>query len=71
MTFIAIEEHFWSPALRDTYPKQFVDFIRRLTGGERLDDLGEGRIRDMDAAGIDVQVLCPYVYVSAPLDKEN
>jgi predicted TIM-barrel fold metal-dependent hydrolase len=61
MTVIAIEEHFWSPALRDTYPERFVGFIRRLTGEGRLDDLGDGRIRELDAAGIDMQVLSHFI----------
>jgi predicted TIM-barrel fold metal-dependent hydrolase len=49
---IAIEEHFSTPALRE------------LSGGdknpalvERLNDLGALRIREMDEAGIDLQVL--------------
>ncbi len=57
MRLIAIEEHFWTAALRDTYAPQAVSFMRRLTGGDRLDDLDEARIAAMDAAGIDVQVL--------------
>lgn len=61
MTLIAIEEHFWSPGLRDIYPERFVGFIRRLTGEGRLDDLGEGRIRELDAAGIDMQVLSHFI----------
>jgi predicted TIM-barrel fold metal-dependent hydrolase len=61
MPVIAIEEHFWSPGLRDTYPPRFVEFIRRLTGDGRLDDLDEGRIRELDAAAIDVQVLSHFI----------
>ena len=52
---IAIEEHFWDPEL-----------IKHVTGGDvirapelekRLYDLGEIRIKEMDEAGIDIQVL--------------
>jgi predicted TIM-barrel fold metal-dependent hydrolase len=52
---IAIEEHYWDDELEKTY-----------TGGEagrpgetakRLHDLGELRLKEMDEAGIDVQVL--------------
>ena len=57
MKVIAIEEHFWSPGLRDSYPQRQVAFVRALTGGARLDDVADGRIAELDAAGIDVQVL--------------
>jgi 2,3-dihydroxybenzoate decarboxylase len=52
---IALEEHYWD-----------AELVSKLTGAEgtrspdllqRLHDLGEVRIREMDAAGIDVQVL--------------
>jgi predicted TIM-barrel fold metal-dependent hydrolase len=65
---IAIEEHFWSPGLRDVYPERFVGFIRRLTGEGRLDDLGDGRIRELDAAGIDMQVLSHFIPGAQDLD---
>jgi predicted TIM-barrel fold metal-dependent hydrolase len=51
---IALEEHFWTPeliALRRT-----VDQVNPKSV-ERLGDLGELRLREMDAGGIDVQVL--------------
>ena len=51
---IALEEHFWTPeliALRRT-----VDQVNPKSV-ERLGDLGALRLREMDAAGIDVQVL--------------
>jgi predicted TIM-barrel fold metal-dependent hydrolase len=52
---VAIEEHFWIPELRDRYtgPRG----ISAHTPARQLDDLGEIRIKDMDAAGIDVQVI--------------
>jgi predicted TIM-barrel fold metal-dependent hydrolase len=51
---IALEEHFWTPeliALRRT-----VDRVNPKSV-ERLGDLGALRLREMDAAGIDIQVL--------------
>jgi len=47
---IAIEEHFWTPELSGSGKKN--------TGvPQRLSDLGELRVREMDEAGIDLQVL--------------
>jgi len=62
---IAIEEHFWTPGVRAATASY------RPGGGRpdtlaKLDDLGEGRLADMDAAGIDVQVLS----VNAPAAQE-
>jgi uncharacterized protein len=52
---IAIEEHFLSAALAE-----LVDRSLPAAGPlDRLRDLGAGRIADMDAAGIDMQVLSP------------
>ncbi len=52
---VAVEEHFWIPELRDRYsgPRG----ISAHTPARQLDDLGEIRLRDMDTAGIDVQVI--------------
>src|SRR5262249_59814570 len=52
---VAIEEHFWIPELRDRYsgPRG----ISAHTPARQLDDLGEIRLEEMDAAGIDVQVI--------------
>jgi 2,3-dihydroxybenzoate decarboxylase len=51
---VAIEEHYWDPALT-------AEYGRGSTGGvdvqRRLDDLGTIRVQEMDAAGIDMQVL--------------
>jgi hypothetical protein len=57
MPTIALEEHFWTPELAaspGTGPLARPDGARL---DERLRDLGLDRIADMDAAGIDVQVL--------------
>ena len=48
MRTIALEEHFSHPALLSGVPPQF---------GSRLLDLGELRLREMDEAGIDLQIL--------------
>jgi 2,3-dihydroxybenzoate decarboxylase len=52
---VAIEEHFWIPELRDRYSGSRG--ISAHTPAGELDDLGEIRLRNMDAAGIDVQVI--------------
>jgi predicted TIM-barrel fold metal-dependent hydrolase len=52
---VAIEEHFWIPELRDRYSG--ARGISAHTPARQLDDLGEIRLREMDAAGIDVQVI--------------
>jgi 2,3-dihydroxybenzoate decarboxylase len=53
---IALEEHYYDAALVATYPNVegggSASEVRR-----RLDDVGELRLREMDEAGIDVQVL--------------
>jgi len=52
---VALEEHYWDPDLVAMFPgregKRISDVERRLL------DLGELRLREMDEAGIDVQVL--------------
>ncbi len=62
MKLIALEEHFRAPVLRSRPGESGFD---RAMGRDnpmaermaKLDDLGEIRLKDMDAAGIDVQVL--------------
>jgi predicted TIM-barrel fold metal-dependent hydrolase len=51
---IAIEEHYWDPDItaRMVAPETATPEMRR-----RLEDVGELRIKEMDEAGIDVQVL--------------
>jgi 2,3-dihydroxybenzoate decarboxylase len=52
---IAIEEHFWDPEL--VKHVRGGDVIRAPELEKRLYDLGEIRIKEMDEAGIDIQVL--------------
>lgn len=52
MRIITLEEHFASPALMDRFGRQ--SFHNK---GEQLCDLNERRIAEMNAAGIDMQVL--------------
>jgi predicted TIM-barrel fold metal-dependent hydrolase len=51
---IAIEEHFWTPELIAL--RRSVDQVNPKSV-ERLGDLGALRLREMDSAGIDMQVL--------------
>jgi predicted TIM-barrel fold metal-dependent hydrolase len=51
---IALEEHFWTPELIAL--RRSVDQVNPKSV-ERLGDLGELRLREMDAGGIDIQVL--------------
>src|SRR5580704_17039183 len=51
---IALEEHFWTPQL--VALRRAVDRVNPRAV-ERLGELGALRLREMDAAGIDVQVL--------------
>ena len=52
---IAIEEHFWTPELREL--RRGHDVLADPELGRRLADLGALRIAEMDAAGIDLQVI--------------
>ncbi len=62
MKTIALEEHFVSPAFLAGVGKEFTEQIRQrgVRGAriyEQLQEIGSQRIAEMDAAGIDVQVL--------------
>jgi 2,3-dihydroxybenzoate decarboxylase len=52
---IALEEHYWDAELAATYAG--VEGARPGPTNERLHDLGALRIKEMDEAGIDLQVL--------------
>ena len=51
---IALEEHYLDPEVK---PHITGRDVTRGAVGARLDDVGQGRIAEMDAAGIDIQVL--------------
>lgn len=51
---IALEEHYWDPAIAETFDGREG---RAPAIRERLDDVGDLRIKEMDAAGIDLQVI--------------
>src|SRR5271156_332470 len=55
VSIISLEEHFLHPKLRELYPASYVKLLDMVKG--RLTDVGPERIRRMDAAGIDLQVL--------------
>ena len=62
MKIIAFEEHYTLPAIADAHPnspRKLFDVSRGGSGWPPpgIEDLGEGRIAAMDAAGIDVQIL--------------
>jgi 2,3-dihydroxybenzoate decarboxylase len=53
---IAIEEHYWDPEMATQFPRG-SESAREPELYRRLVDLGELRLKEMDAAGIDMQVL--------------
>ncbi|MFC5743584.1 amidohydrolase family protein [Dyella tabacisoli] len=55
MRVIALEEAFLHPKLREHYPPSYVKSLDMVK--VRLGDVGPERIRRMDAAGVDLQVL--------------
>jgi predicted TIM-barrel fold metal-dependent hydrolase len=72
MRVIAIEEHYAHPALQS--PEALANLrkhpqLARIQ--DKLDDVGAGRIADMDAAGIAVQVLSHTVPGAEALDADR
>lgn len=72
MRVIAIEEHYAHPALQN--PEALANLrkhpqLARIQ--DKLEDVGAGRIADMDAAGIDVQVLSHTVPGAEVLDADR
>jgi predicted TIM-barrel fold metal-dependent hydrolase len=69
-TVIAIEEHYWDKEVTGHFTG--VDVTRGTTGlVERLYDLGELRVKEMDEAGIDIQVLSHGAPATQRLDPET
>lgn len=62
---IALEEHFTSPMLRALRGEKDTPVQRKL------DDLGERRIREMDEAGIDLQIISENNPATQNLDAET
>jgi predicted TIM-barrel fold metal-dependent hydrolase len=54
-TIISLEDHFLHPKVWEILPKEMKDKYDLLK--DALFDIGEGRIKQMDAAGIDFQVI--------------
>src|SRR3984957_13975298 len=52
---IAIEEHYWDRELSATYSG--VESVRNPEMMNRLFDLGDLRIKEMDEAGVDIQII--------------
>jgi 2,3-dihydroxybenzoate decarboxylase len=66
---VALEEHYWTPALRDRYTGP-----HRVAGhhpARKLDDLGAVRLQDMDEAGIDLQIISHMQPGTQLLDPES
>jgi predicted TIM-barrel fold metal-dependent hydrolase len=61
---ITLEEHFWTPELAGSGQRQ-------PGAAERLSDMGELRIREMDEAGIDLQVMSETAPAAQQLDAES
>ena len=62
---VALEEHFTSPRLRELRGEKDTPLQRKL------DDLGALRIREMDEAGIDLQILSENNPATQNLDPES
>ena len=65
---VALEEHYWDPDLLKLFPgnegKRAPELERRML------DMGELRLRDMDEAGIDIQVLSHGAPAAQKMDAE-
>jgi hypothetical protein len=68
MRTIALEEHLLP---KDVAAAIGLDPAALHGKADALDDLGEGRLREMDAAGIDVQVLSALAYAVQDLEPDQ
>jgi predicted TIM-barrel fold metal-dependent hydrolase len=69
MEIIALEEHYFDPELKPHITGN--DATRQRDVVERLDDVGALRLREMDEAGIDIQVLSHGAPSLQKLDAET
>jgi len=70
MKIIALEEHYWDPEV-STHFKERGPEMRVPALQERLLDLGELRLKEMDEAGIDLQVLSHGAPATQRIDAET
>jgi len=70
MKIIALEEHYWDPEVA-THFKERGPEMRIPALQERLFDLGALRIKEMDEAGIDLQVLSHGAPATQRMDPET
>jgi uncharacterized protein len=69
---IALEEHYRAPGIREALSAAGVPVISADTPlGRKLEDLGDERRADMDAGGIDLQVLSHGVPATEALEPEQ
>ncbi|MBI4274255.1 MAG: amidohydrolase [Rhizobiales bacterium] len=66
---IALEEHYWDRELAGTYTG--FDASRDPEIVKRLSDLGELRLKEMDEAGVDIQVLSHTAPATQKLSGDN
>jgi 2,3-dihydroxybenzoate decarboxylase len=66
---IALEEHYWDPDLVAMFPGREGKRASELE--RRMFDMGELRLREMDEAGIDIQVLSHGAPATQKLDAET
>ena len=66
---VALEEHYFDPILTRDWPR--AGHMRENAIIERLDTLGELRLKEMDEAGIDLQVLSQSAPSLQRLDAES
>lgn len=66
---VALEEHYWDPDLVALFPGREGKRASELE--RRMFDMGELRLREMDEAGIDIQVLSHGAPATQKLDAET
>ena len=75
LRIIGVEEHIWTPALRELQSALPYEIAGPLGGPhgitERLLDVDEQRLRDMDAMGVDMQVLSVTTPATQVLEPED